>query len=54
MIQAKPQVASFEEYLALDPGDLPEGFYEYVDRPLSPQKTSEFCSERQGKPVNPA
>lgn len=34
MPQAKPRFASFEEYLALDPGDLPEGFYEYVDGEL--------------------
>lgn len=34
MTQAKLRFASFEEYLALDPEDLPEGFYEYVDGEL--------------------
>lgn len=34
MTQAKPRFASFEEYLALDPGDLPEGRFEYVDGEL--------------------
>ncbi len=34
MTQAKPQFASFEEYLALDPGDLPEGRFEYADGEL--------------------
>ncbi len=34
MTQAKLRFASFEAYLALDPGDLPEGFYEYVDGEL--------------------
>lgn len=34
MVQAKPRFNSFEEYLALDPGDLPEGRYEYVDGEL--------------------
>lgn len=34
MTQAKPRFTSFEEYLALDPGDLPEGRFEYVDGEL--------------------
>jgi Uma2 family endonuclease len=34
MTQAKPQFTSFEAYLALDPGDLPEGRFEYVDGEL--------------------
>ena len=34
MTQAKPRFTSFEEYLTLDPADLPEGFYEYVDGEL--------------------
>jgi Uma2 family endonuclease len=34
MVQAKNRFASFEDYLALDPEELPEGFYEYVDGEL--------------------
>lgn len=37
MTQAKPRFASFEEYLALDPEDLPEGRFEYVDGELVEQ-----------------
>lgn len=37
MTQAKPRFASFEEYLALDPGELPEGRFEYVDGELVEQ-----------------
>lgn len=42
MTQAKPQFASFEDYLALDPGELPEGRFEYVDgelRELMPESS---------------
>lgn len=42
MTQAKPQFASFEEYLPLDPGQLPEGRFEYVDgelRELMPESS---------------
>lgn len=34
MVQAKPKFQSFEEYLAVDPENLPEGRYEYVDGDL--------------------
>ncbi|MBW4580345.1 MAG: Uma2 family endonuclease [Tildeniella nuda ZEHNDER 1965/U140] len=37
MTQAKPQFASFEDYLALDPEELPEGRFEYVDGELVAQ-----------------
>ncbi len=42
MTQAKPQFASFADYLALDPGELPEGRFEYVDgelRELMPESS---------------
>jgi Uma2 family endonuclease len=34
MTQAKLRFANFEEYLALDPGELPEGRFEYMDGEL--------------------
>ncbi len=34
MTFTKSQFVSFEDYLAADPSDLPEGFYEYLDGEL--------------------
>jgi Uma2 family endonuclease len=36
MVQSKPRLLSFEEYLAMEPADLPEGRFEFCDGELIP------------------
>jgi Uma2 family endonuclease len=36
MVQSKPRLMSFEEYLAMEPADLPEGRFEFCDGELIP------------------
>ncbi len=36
MVQSKPRLMSFEDYLAMEPGELPEGRFEFCDGELIP------------------